>query len=248
MNNEITLSFLWKIFVSNWKKILLITLAAVLIVGCVTAFLIEKKYSSKVTFYVINTNPDLEYTTTSYLAATEQLSNNYIQIIFSDVMLKPLAEELKAEYGYQYTVDQLRSMITSSIVAEASMFDIKVTNTDSKCAYNIAKSIEKLAPEVLQKVIKPWLFDDKIDSVDDLKKEDITECITAINEPREAKGHDSPSLIINLAVAAIGALVVSYAVFMLSAFFDTVVKSEEDIKQFVQKYPLIGTIPTWSED
>ncbi len=248
MNSEISLSFLWKIFVNNWKKILLVTLAVVLVVGCVTAFLIEKKYSSKVTFYVINTNSELDYTTTSYLSAAEQLSNDYIQIILSDVMLKPLVEQLKTEHGYEYTVEQLRNMITTSIVSGASMFEIKVTSTDSQCAYDIAKHIGENAPGVLLTVVKPWIFDSKMENIDGLKKDDITDCIMVINEPIIANGHDSPRLTVNVAVSALVAALATYAFFMLTALLDTVVKSEDDIKQFVQKYPLIGTIPTWDAD
>jgi hypothetical protein len=42
---------------------------------------------------------DSEYVTTSLMQVIEHLSNDYIQIIKSEVMLNPLCEHLKSEHN-----------------------------------------------------------------------------------------------------------------------------------------------------
>ena len=128
------------------------------------------------------------------------------------------------------------------------MFEIKVTNTNKEHACVIADYIGQIAPDTVLKVVRPWLFNDKLGEVNDLTKDDISPCISIINDAVEAKTHDSPSLTKNVFIAAFAAIVLTYGICLMIAFFDTVIKSEEDIKQFTQKYPLIGTIPTWTAE
>ena len=106
MNKELSFKKLWKVFADAWWKLLLIMLAAMIAMGLFTQFFIQKKYSSSVTFYIINSNTASDYTTTSLLSATEQLANDYTGIILSDIFLKPMTEELKEE-GWLLSLDPL---------------------------------------------------------------------------------------------------------------------------------------------
>jgi capsular polysaccharide biosynthesis protein len=90
MTNEISISLLLKVLKSAWWKILIFTVVIALIAAAVTSFVIPKKYSSSVTFYVNNTSSDYEYTTASLLEAAQLLANGYIEIIKSDVMLEKI--------------------------------------------------------------------------------------------------------------------------------------------------------------
>ena len=63
----------------------------------------------------------------------------------------------------------------------------------------------------------------------ELQKE-FAECISVLNQPAKAATHDSPSLVTNLAIAAIIAAAATYAVCFMIALMDTVIKTEDDIK------------------
>lgn len=240
MNKEISILTLWKVLKNSWKVIVIITLIVMLIAGLYTNYGIKKKYSSSVTFYVINTSSNLEYTTSALLQAIEQLSNDYIELILSDVIIEPLVEDLNEEHGWDYTPGQIRNMISASIISDTSMFKIRVTNTDKEHAYIIAQYINDNAPEKVKDVVKPWLSD-----VDTDKKDSVVECITAINHPQLATSYDSPNLSKNVLIAGIASALLVYVIFLLKSFFNTVVKTEDDIKPITDKYPLIGRIPTW---
>ncbi|MBO5415438.1 MAG: hypothetical protein J6A83_02260 [Clostridia bacterium] len=240
MNKEISILTLWKVLKNSWKVIVIITLIVMLIAGLYTNYGIKKKYSSSVTFYVINTSSNSEYTTSALLQAIEQLSNDYIELILSDVIIEPLVEDLNEEHGWDYTPGQIRNMISASIISDTSMFKIRVTNTDKEHAYIIAQYINDNAPEKVKDVVKPWLSD-----VDTDKKDSVVECITAINHPQLATSYDSPNLSKNVLIAGIASALLVYVIFLLKSFFNTVVKTEDDIKPITDKYPLIGRIPTW---
>ena len=150
MKNEISFAALWKVFAKSWKIILILVITAMLVMGLVTNYVMDKKYSSSVTFYVINVAHDTEYVTTSLMQVIEHLANDYIQIIGSDIMLEPLCDILVNEYSIEYTPDQIRSMIKTSVKSDSSTFTVKITNTDKNHAYVITQLIANEAPAVVK--------------------------------------------------------------------------------------------------
>ncbi len=245
MNNEITFSTLWLVFKKSWIKIIIISLAAMLLMGLFTHYVIKKEYSSSITFYVINANTSADYTQSSLLAASAQLSNDYIRIIQSDEMLDALTADIKEEYGLEYTPNGIRKMISSNVEPESSMFEVKITSENKEHAYIIAKYISENAPEVLQRVTKPWMFEGNTAEELAAQEKDTVECVSIINYPHVALGHDSPSLAKNVILAGFVAAILTYGVCFLFGLFNTLVKNEDDIKEFTEKYPLIGIIPSW---
>ena len=243
MKNEITLSMLWKVFTKAWTAMLVFVIVAMLIAGLITNYLMVKKYSSSVTFYVINVSPDSDYVTTSLTQVIGHLSNDYIQIIKSEVMLAPLCEILENEYNIEYTPNEIRKMISTSINTGSSTFSLKVTNPHTNHAYVIAQLIANEAPAIVKEYTSISSF---IDSPD--YEEDSTgkiEKMRVLDNPKLDIEPDSPNLLLNLAVSAVATAVVVYAIFLLTFMFNTIISSEEDIKQITEKYPVIGTIPRW---
>ncbi len=245
MNNEITFSMLWLVLKKSWIKIIIIAVVAILLMGLFSHYVIKKEYSSSITFYVINANTSADYTQTSLLAASTQLSNDYIRIIQSDEMLNALTADIKEEHGLEYTPNGIRGMISSKVEPDSSMFEIKITSQNKEHAYIIAEYICENAPEVLQRVTKPWMFEGKTAEELAAQEKDTTECVSIINYPHEALTHDSPNVAKNAILAGAAAAILTYAVCFLFVLFDTIVKNEDDIKEFTEKYPLIGIIPSW---
>lgn len=151
---ELNFSFLLAVLKKHLWKIMAFTLLVMIIAACFTHFLIPKKYSSSVKFYVVNVNTDLDYTSATYLAAAEYLVNDYIEIINGDTLLLKMAKTLRAE-GYNVSTNSLRGMIKSSAKAETSVFTITVSHTDKKLAYRVAQLLEEIAPPVVTEIAKP---------------------------------------------------------------------------------------------
>ena len=151
---ELNFSFLLTVFKKHWWKIVAITLLVMILAACVTQFFIPKKYSSSVKFYVVNINTDLDYTNATYVAASEYLVNDYIEIIHGDTLMTNVANVLKSE-GYKISADSLRSMIKCDSKAETSVFTVSVSHTDKKLAYRTAQLLEKLAPPIVTEIAKP---------------------------------------------------------------------------------------------
>ena len=236
---------LWKVFVNSLAKIIIFALIAMLLMGLVTNYVLEEEFSSSVMFYVINISPENDYVTTSLMQVIEHLSNDYIQIIESEVMLSPLCEILINDYGIQYTPKEIRSMISSSVTTDASTFTLKITNTDKNHAYVIAQLIANEAPEIIRtftSVTTVVVGDDNeeaIEPVMDLEK------VRVLNNPTLDTEPDSPHLYVNLFLAGLGTAAVVYLICFIRFFFNTVISTEEDIADITDKYPLLGNIPRW---
>lgn len=243
MKNEINLSMLWKVFKKACLTMVVFVIVAMLVAGLVTNYLMVKKYSSSVTFYVINVSPDSDYVTTSLMQVIDHLSNDYIQIIKSEVLMVPLCEFLLNEYGIEYTPNEIRKMIDTSITSDSSTFSLKVTNPDVNHAYIIAQYIAYEAPGIIKEYTS---FNDNIeyDEEGEVQFQEI-EKMRVLNNPKPATKHDSPSLMKNLLIAAVVTAALVYAIFLLRFMFNTVITTEEDIKDITKKYPVIGTIPRW---
>lgn len=251
MNREISFATMWQVLKNGWKMILIITLVAMLIMGLITGLVLKKEYSSSIRFYVINVNTTQDFEQSALVTVKEQLSKEYIQIILSDVMINPLAEKLKTEYGLDYTPNQIKKMISASTLTDIGMFDIKISNNDKEHAYIIAKAMSEMAPAIVKNVKKPWIAEmqegsDNASS-DIQEQKEYAECISVLNHPKKATTHDSPSLVTNVALAAMVAAIAAYAIYFVIALMDTVIKTEDDLKKIAKKYPIIGVIPSWSE-
>ena len=234
MNSTISFTMLWKIFKEVWFKILIITLALMLAAGLFTEFVITKKYTSTVKFYVINTYEDQSFEQEAIYKTKELLATEYIEVILSDKILIPLSEQL-AEYDIEYTPRQLQLMISSKKTAELGIFDIIVTHPDPETAYRIATIISEISPDIVKQIKRYGM-------------ENQPESMLVLNAPKKAEAHSSPSLVRNVLLVGILSAVAAYALFFFLNLFDNVIKSGDDLKPFTEKYPLLGTIPVWRED
>lgn len=271
---DISLDFLLKVFKKVWWKIAIVTLVVMIAAACFTHYLIPKKYSSKVEFYIVNVNTNYDYTNTSLLGAASYLVNDYVTIIKSDYMLDQVVERLANEGITQYdgismNNNLLRSMLSHTSSDQTSAFTLKVTSKDRDLSHKVATLIAEMAPEIVTDMAKPEdntneTLANKVHSAlryfakdSDVTVTEIADyltrnglgitrlnCIEVLTPPSLAKTHESPSLVINTLLAGIIAAVVCYGIYFLIALTNMTVSTEEDIKKLVN-YPVIGTIPRW---
>ncbi len=285
MENTITFSHLWQIFKHAWWKIVIVVLIVTIAAGAATYFLVPRKYAATTEFYIVNVNQNIDYITSSTVAADQLLAENYIEIIKSDAMMSLVAEKLKTNHEIEMSNKELRSMISASTNSNASIFSITVTAKYSILAYKIACYITELAPELVTEIAKPGEIyatvslsavasnlaekaakDQKSqekygevalavqEAVDALKANEDTltvkgtqnrlECIQVVREPVENTNHVSPSLSKVCIITALATAILVYAFFFLRDFFNTTLRTEDDIKRLTE-LPLLGTIPKW---
>ncbi len=242
MNKEISMSFCLAILKKAWLVMLAVVIVTSLLAGLFTEFFIQKKYSSSVTFYVINSS-GADYTSSSVVAALEDLTANYMELIKTDKIVAPIAKKLAEEHGINYTPDEIKKMISTSAVNETAMIVLKVTHTDKDVAFKIADLFSSTAPALVTEIEKEELVNNGID-IETGKS--VTECIKAVNYPRMAERHDSPSLFRNVLLTAIVSAIAVYAIYFVLALLDNTVKSEDEIKEHFGSYPLLASIPNWT--
>lgn len=242
MNKEISMGFCLAILRKALVVMLAVVILASVLAGLFTEFFIQKKYSSSVTFYVINSS-GADYTSSAVVSALEDLTANYMELIKTDKIVAPIAKKLAEEHGIEYTPDQIKTMISTTAVNDTAMIMLKVKHTNPEVAFKIAELFSTEAPALVTEIEKEELLNNGIDLE---TGKTVTECIKAVNYPRMATTHDSPSLFRNVTLAAVLAAVAVYAIYFIIALLDNTVKSEDEIKEFFGDYPLLASIPNWS--
>lgn len=156
MEREINFGFLWKCLKRSWVFILLAAILAAAIAGF-AASMLPKKYSSTVNFYIKNANTEMGNVSSQYIDVSDQLINDYVELIKSDVILDEIREtylipnDSKAKDMSNAT---LRGMISASSKERTSHFNIKITHTDPQVAYEIACAIREVAPSAVTNIVK----------------------------------------------------------------------------------------------
>ena len=84
------------------------------------------------------------------MATTQSLIKTYAQIIKSNRVLEPVAEEL----NNGLTASQIREMLSVEPVEDTSVLKISVTSNDYQAALDIAKAIANVAPDVISNVLE----------------------------------------------------------------------------------------------
>ena len=240
MNREISFSFCLAILKKAWIVMLAVIILASALAGSVTEYVIEKKYSSTVTFYVINRSAKDDYTSSSVVAALDALAENYMELLKTDKVVEPIAKQLEEAHGIKYEVDELKKMLSTKALQETALIELKVTHTDPEVAYKIAALFSESAPALITDIEKIELITGTGSSAT------VTECIKTVNSPRLDNSADSPSLIKNLVITAALSAMLVYAVYFILALIDNTIKTEEDLKSLFGEYPLMAVIPTWN--
>ena len=159
----------------------------------------------------------------NYNASELQLNKNlvgtYSEIIKSRKVLEPVIENLKLDYNYT----NLKGNVAVSSVTNTEMIRISVSDKDPRVATKIANEIAKVFTEEIQKIYK-------LNNVYTLDK--------AVAESNPYNVNYIKDNIIFLMAAA----VVSCGVIFICFYFDTTIKTGEDIENKLG-LTVIGIVP-----
>lgn len=216
---------LGKIFYKMRNKfiyIIIFTIVAAIVSGLITHFCVKPRYSATTKMYVYS-NTDRISTdstiTSTELTASQDLVNTYIYILKSDTVLEAVIKDL----DLNISLSALRSGISAQQADKTVAFEVTVTASGPKTAAKIANSIAKIAPKEIVRVVKAG-------------------GVEIIDYAKVPTKPSSPNLSLNITIAALAAMFISFVAFFLYELFDTTITSERDIiGEF--DIPILGTVP-----
>lgn len=216
---------LGKIFYKMRNKfiyIIIFTIVAAIVSGLITHFCVKPRYSATTKMYVYS-NTDRISTdstiTSTELTASQDLVNTYIYILKSDTVLEAVIKDL----DLNISPSALRNGISAQQADKTVAFEVTVTASGPKAAAKIANSIAKIAPKEIVRVVKAG-------------------GVEIIDYAKVPTKPSSPNLSLNITIAALAAMFISFVAFFLYELFDTTITSERDIiGEF--DIPILGTVP-----
>ena len=224
-NTEITLKDLFALFMRRIKWIAVITALCVIITAFVTVTLITPMYTATTSLFVSaygeNGNA---FPTYAELTASKDLVPSYLEILKSNVVLNGVAKELSGEY----TPAKISSMMKAEGVGETQVMKVSITSADPQEAMDVANAIANAAPSIIESIAKGG-------------------SVSPIDFAELPKTQSSPNLIVNMIVAFLIGVILSYFGFFIYESLDTLVRSEEDLTRNFN-IPVFGSVPSLEEN
>ena len=232
--------FSGKLLIKILKKYTVwILVCAILAGGIAFAYTctIKPVYSTTASFYVTNIQDKADFTQTALVAAAQSLAKGYLEIIKSDRLMVKVSEDLNAQYGYELSSGELRSMVGGKVEDESEVFTVSVSHTDPVLVDRVLRSIEKNAPAVIDSTVK---------------RTDCVVLLTGVStaRPVETEGEKplaskvSPNQFSNTLIGSVVGLIVSFAFFAFVTVSDRTIRSEDDLKNRYD-VPVLGSVPRW---
>lgn len=207
-----------------WERIWVILIVGALVAGIALGYawlFITPTYAASAQLYVNNTyGENVPGFSTSQLAAAQSLANTYMVIMESRTVLNKVQENIDMDYS----VGQLKSMISAEAVNETEVFQINVISTDPKHAEQIANVMAEILPDQIAAVV-PGSSVRVIDY--------------AVENPNPVGPNYSKYAIVG---ALVGCLFSACVVIVLN-LMDTSINSEEYLTNTYKDIPLLAVIP-----
>ncbi|MDO4941108.1 MAG: Wzz/FepE/Etk N-terminal domain-containing protein [Erysipelotrichaceae bacterium] len=208
----------------------ILIILAIFIVCCTAGyafgrFFVEDKYTATAKMIVLqdsNTNSNSNYTSSDQ-AFAQKLVNTYSQIIMSDAIADPVVTNLDLIKKYGINSNGYKNIVSVSSADNTEVINVSVTTNDPVLSADIANEVVNV-------------FEEKIYSI--MKIENVT-TLTSAKTPTSRAGSNNKYISIGAIIAA----VISIVMVLIIYFTDSKVKSEEEVKQIFDKYPIIGSIP-----
>ncbi len=221
---EISLEEIIKLLLKHKLLIISLSILGILISLAVTTLLIKEEYVSVSKLYVYtdttNENISQELTALNY---AQKVVNTYIEMISTRSFYEKIIEDTKLDY----TVEDLTKKVEYESLNQTEVFSVNVTTNAPEDSEAIARSITKIAPDVIK-------------SFQENASLKIVDPATLPSKP------SSPNLKLNLAVGLLAGLMLAVFIVFLINLFDNTIKSEEELLERY-KLPVLASIPDFKE-
>ena len=183
---------------------------------------VKPVYQSTIKFFVDSTATDSQMIN-YYIAVAPQ----YIQLLNVNEFYEMVADELLREEGVVTTSAAIASKVSFSQPTEGTgVFWATVKSNDPHDAYLVASAVAQLAPERIMQ-LKPG------------------DRLGVAEQPHESHQKVSPNVTRNTLLGVIIGFVLAAVVVVMKEFFDTRLKSPDEITQYYG-LPILGTIPDFT--
>ncbi len=227
-NIELSLADIFEVLAKRWPIILLSVILCAAIAFSYSLFAIVPMYGLNVTFMV---NPEFGNTqsttivteTQSYTYAKDAIKT-YMRLLSNNEFFDMLYENLEGKCVNNYSIGQLKGMISFSSIDETELFNATIRSTNKEDAYTIALEMQKLAPQRIQELRGFEVL--KVVDRPQLKN------ISVINNNTTK----------NTFVGGVIGAVLSVLLFIIIKLTDVKITDESDIKK-AYNIPILGVIP-----
>ena len=215
---EIDLKEMFDYFKSKFLWIILAIVVTIIVGNTYTVVTRVPMYRSDTTIVLVSENQTESYNSTE-LQLNKNLVGTYSEIIKSRRVLEPVIENLGLEYNYT----ELKSNVNVSSVTNAEIIRITVGDKDAQVATSIANEIANVFSTEVQKIYKlnnVSVVDKAVDSVKPYN----------INYFKD-----------NVIYAGI-AIMLSCGIIFIKFYFDTSIKTSEEIENKLGM-TILGIVP-----
>lgn len=223
MNEESTLHLteLFSIIGKRAKLIIIITIACTLISGILNFFLIKPTYEAKTSIIIgksdSNPNDKSQYSYNDVMMF-QKLVKTYAEIATSRVVAENASAKLK-----NISADKLQSIITVTPQNDTQIVEFKVENNNPQEAYLIMNAVTDAFIQESKRIYPSGN-------------------IQVMDKAQIPQKPIKPKKALNVAIAFFIGLIASAGIAFMLENMDSTIKTEEDIKKYLD-IPVIGTIP-----
>ena len=219
---EINLKELFDYFVSKWFMVALAAVACVVFGAVYTIFFKTPLYNSYTTMVLTTNNENTNINqsiTQSDITLNKNLISNYRVIMKSHSILNQVINNL----NLNMTTDELKKMVNITTEDDTEIIRISVNGTDKEIAKDVANEIARV-------------FSNDVARYYSIKNVAIVDYAEASNNPYNI------SLLKTVVLAMLIGVVLSCAVIFVMFYFDTTIKSTDEIEAKIG-LPTLGVVP-----
>lgn len=223
---ELSIRILWELLLNHIRVIGIAMLSVAVLLAVGVGIFVDDTYASQCTMYVMNISTDAAGNTssisTSGLAASQQMVNEYITILRSNNVIGQVARSLQAQ-NYDLSVGEIRSTLSMQAVDGTAMLQIKATTKDPLLSKAICDALFACAPEKVTTVML---------GLGSVSPVDVAEKGTKVG----------PDIVQNGLLGAVVGFILSYGFFLVLHLLDNTIKEEKDLKQRFN-VNVLGAVP-----
>ncbi|WNS81174.1 Wzz/FepE/Etk N-terminal domain-containing protein [Domibacillus sp. DTU_2020_1001157_1_SI_ALB_TIR_016] len=224
MEETISLKELAQTLKKRLKLIVLITVAAALISGIISYFVLTPIYQSSTQVLVNQAKTEQQLYNPAEVQTNLQLISTYNVIMKSPAILEKVAQNL----DLNLTPEQLSSKITVASEQDSQVVNITVQDENPGLAADIANETARVFQEDIVNIMN-------VDNVSILAAAEIGE------NPSPVK----PQPLLNIAIAIVVGLMAGVGLAFLLEYLDNTIKTEQDIEKTLG-LPVLGGVTTIS--
>ncbi|WP_309089167.1 Wzz/FepE/Etk N-terminal domain-containing protein [Domibacillus sp.] len=222
MEETISLKELAQTLKKRLRLIVLITVAAALISGIISYFVLTPIYQSSTQVLVNQAKTEQQLYNPAEVQTNLQLISTYNVIMKSPAILEKVAQNLDLDL----TTEQLSSKITVASEQDSQVVNITVQDEKPGLAADIANETARVFQEDIVKIM----------SVDNVS-------ILAAAEVGENPSPVKPQPLLNIAIALVVGLMAGIGLAFLLEYLDNTIKTEQDIEKTLG-IPVLGGVTT----